>query len=232
MTFPTLNLTLSRRRYEEMVVNNEFLPTGLTAEQQRLRGLLLAEIPFYKDGRDKKLGAGLYDIEVGNILYRILASEGMSLRTAADDGFWRFLSLKLVPDLVKSRWENGSAVRYWQGRSRIWLRATWWTVHLTWQGTEEATKAVLKTVTTDTVVQLVERPGRSGFRVELTRSLFMERYLRKPSQDQFRAVMKLNTAKVLVVEPSCCEGGLEGYAKALFNEAGCLDTRLQLKTEK
>lgn len=232
MTSPTLNLTLSRRRYEEMEANNEFLPTGLTTEQQRLRELILAEIPLYKDGSDKQLGAGLYDIEVGNTLYRILAAEGMDLRTAADDGFWRFLSLKLLPDLVKSRWEKGTAVRFWKGRSRIWLRATWWTVHLTWQGTEEATKSILKTVTTDTVVQLVERPGRAGFRIELTRSLFMERKLRKPSQDQFRAVMKLNTAKVLVVEPSCCEGGYEGYAKALFNEAGCLDFRIQPRTEK
>ncbi|MBT2342142.1 MULTISPECIES: hypothetical protein [Pseudomonas] len=231
MTFPTLNLTLSRRRHYEMEENSEYFPTGLTVEQQRLRELLLAEIPFYNEVRSKQLGPSLYDIQVGIAIYKILALEGMNIRTAADDGFWRFLSLKIIPDLVKSRWSDGSAVRFWKGRSRIWLRAMWWTIHLTWQGTEEATKAVLKTVTTDTVVQLVERPGRAGFRIELTRALFMERITRKPTQDQFRAVMKLNTAKVLVIEPSCYLGGIEGYAKALFTEAGCLDTRLDHTTE-
>ena len=194
----------------------------MTVDEQRLRDLILSEIYFFKESKETKSSVGLYDIEIGNALYRILAAEGMDVRTAANDDFWRFLSIRLLPDLVKSRWKNGPAVRFWKGRSRIWLRAMWWTVHLTWQGSEQATKSVLVNVTTDTVVQLVERPGRAGFRIELTRSLFMERRKRKPSQSQFRAIMKLNTAKILVIEPSCFEDGFEGYARMLFSEAGCI----------
>lgn len=223
MTLPTLNLSLSRRRYDDMESSGDFTPSGLTKEHQDLRASILTEIPLYSQRPEQQTSAGTYDIEVGLALYRILAIHGMNQRSAADDGLWRFLSVRLLPDLVAARWGKSAAARYWKGRSRIWLRAMWWMVHLAWQGTEDDTRASLRTVTTDTVVQLVERPGRAGFRVELTRSLFTERKLRKPSQDQFRAIMKLNTAKVLVVEPSLFMGGVAGYAKALFTEAGCHD---------
>jgi len=228
--FPTLNLALSQRRYNEMEASGEFAPAGLTSAQQQLRERVLKEIGLYSD-RIKQSAVGFYDIVVGHALYKILSTEGMNIRTAADDGFWRFLSLKLLPDLVKSRWDNGSAVRFWKGRSRIWLRAMWWTIHLTWQGTEEKTKSVLETATTDTVMQLIERPGRAGFRIELTRALFAERSIRKISQSQFRAIMKLNTAKVLVIEPSCHEGGVKGYVRTLFIEIGCFDTTTAATTE-
>src|SRR5690606_6422598 len=106
--------------------------------------------------------------------------------------------------------------------SRIWLRAMWWTVHLTWQGAEESTRKVLEGVTTDTVVQLVERPGKGGFRVDLTRDLFKKRWIYKPSQEQFRAIMKLNTAQIVLKEPLFCEGGVSGYVDALFSDVGCI----------
>ena len=122
---------------------------------------------------------------------------------------------------MKNRWDSAPPVRYWKGRSRIWLRALWWTVHLTWQGNEENTRKVLESVTTDTVVQLVERPGKGGFRIDLTRLIFGMRWLRKPSQDQFRAIMKLNTAQIVLKEPVFCEGGLFGYVDALFADVGC-----------
>ena len=33
----------------------------------------------------------------------------------------------------------------------------------------------------------------------------------------FRAVMRLNTARTIVVEPAFCEGGTQGYVTQLFN---------------
>lgn len=137
---------------------------------------------------------------------------------------WRYLSLRVLPDLVKNRWDSTTPVRYWKGRSRIWLRALWWTVHLTWQGTEEATRKALVSVTTDTVVQLVVRPGKGGFRIDLTRLIFRMRLLHEPSQDQFRAIMKLNTAQIVLKDTLFCEGSLFGYVEALFADVGCTPT--------
>lgn len=222
MSFPTLNLKLSQRHFDEMVKSDAFLPGMSSPEMEEVRRQLLAIVSLYDSAaRSNASGPGAYDMKVGLALYRVLAEAGMDIRTAADDGWWRFLSLRVLPDLVKSRWDSAPPVRYWKGRSRIWLRATWWTVHLTWQGSEESTRKVLESVTTDTVVQLVERPGKGGFRIDLTRLIFRMRRLRKPSQDQFRAIMKLNTAQIVLKEPLFCEGGLFGYVDALFADVGC-----------
>jgi hypothetical protein len=213
MKWSTLNPTLARRRYDEMAAARDFAASDLTPDYARLREQLLQAIPRFDS--QKEIGAGQYDVAAGLALYRILGAAGLDMRAAADDGFWRFLSLKVVPDLVAGRWAHVPEERFWRGRSRIWLRALWWLVHLTWQGAEEQTRAVLADVTTDTTVQLIERPGRGGFRIELTRALFRERSLRRPSQEKFRALMKLNTARVMVTEPSFCDGGVDGYVREL-----------------
>jgi hypothetical protein len=222
VSFPTLNLKLSQRHFDEMVKSDAFLPDMSSPEMEEVRRQILAIVSLYDStARSNASGPGAYDMKVGLALYRVLAEAGMDIRTAADDGWWRFLSLRVLPDLVKSRWDSAPPVRYWKGRSRIWLRAMWWTTHLTWQGSEENTRKVLESVTTDTVVQLVERPGKGGFRIDLTRLIFKMRRLRKPSQDQFRAIMKLNTAQIVLKEPLFCEGGLFGYVDALFADVGC-----------
>lgn len=222
MSFPTLNLKLSQRHFDEMVKSDAFLPNTSNLEMEEIRRQLLCIVSRYEPAaRSNASGPGAYDIKVGLALYRVLAEAGMDIRTAADDGWWRFLSLRVLPDLVKSRWDSAPPVRFWKGRSRIWLRAMWWTVHLTWQGSEEDTRKVLESVTTDTVVQLVERPGKGGFRIDLSRLIFQKRRLRKPSQEQFRAIMKLNTAQIVLKEPQFCEGGLSGYVDALFTDVGC-----------
>lgn len=222
MNFPTLNVKLSQRYFDEMVKNDVFLPDTSNPEMEALRRQLITNLPPYDStARRNASGPGAYDMKVGLVLYRVLADAGLDIRTAADDGWWRFLSIRVLPDLVKGRWNSTPPERFWKGRSRIWLRAMWWTVHLTWQGTEENTRKVLESVTTDTIVQLVERPGKGGFRVDLTRLIFERRRLYKPSQDQFRAIMKLNTAQIVLKEPVFCEGGLRGYVGTLFTDAGC-----------
>jgi hypothetical protein len=213
MKWSTLNATLAQRRHDEMTAARSFASAGLTADYATLRERLLEGIPLFNSGT----GAGAYDVATGLALYRVLGEAGMDVRTAADDGVWRFLSLRVVPDLVQARWPKAPAERFWRGRSRIWLRVNWWLIHLAWQGTEEQTRGVLADVTTDTIVQLVERPGRGGFRVELARALFRERNRRRSSQEEFRALMKLNTARVVVTEPWYCDGGIGGYVRELHD---------------
>lgn len=213
MIWSTLNTILARRRHDELVAGGAQSVFGLAAEYQSLREKLIQEIaPFSKGG-----GAGAYDVATGLTLYRILGEAGMNVRIAADDGVWRFMSLRVLPDLVVARWPGAPAERLWRGRSRIWLRAIWWLVHLSWQGSEEATRGVLVDFTTDTLLQLVERPGRDGFRVELMRAMLRERSRRKFSQNEFRALMKLNTARLTVTEPWFCDGGIAGYARELHD---------------
>ena len=158
-----------------------------------------------------------------------------SMRVAANDGFWRYLSLAVAPDVVSQRWGKDNSDHYWSKPTRIWFRSIWWFVHLAWQGDMESTREVLETsfFTTDTILNFEERNGRKGTSVDAYREI-INMYSKVPeeiirnnsrgkagnSDDLFRVVMKLNTAKMMVMEPSLCVGGEKGYAKSLFKDAG------------
>lgn len=163
-----------------------------------------------------------FDLKFGLKLYEILNQTfGFTVRLASDNGIWRFLSLKVIPDLVYSRWGDNHG-RYWKESRRIWLKALWWYIHLSWQGSTEKTFEILKENTTDEIVQLVERSGPSGYRIDLCREI-MAFYgtigsdQKKRSAQVFRRVMKLNTARIKVIEPGLFNGGKENYVKGLFN---------------
>lgn len=176
------------------------------------------------------------DAHMGLALYEYLWNQpGFSLRAAANDGFWRYLSIKVVPDIVAQRWGKDNNDHYWSKPTRIWLRSIWWFVHLAWQGNYESTKKVLESphFTTDTILNFEERNGRKGTCVDAYRSIIyfyskvpeqvLKQYSRGKSgnsDDLFRVVMKLNTAKMMVMEPALYLGGAKEYAKALFLDAG------------
>ncbi len=176
------------------------------------------------------------DYRIGLLLYGYLWKQPwFSMRVAANDGFWRYISLIVVPDVVAQRWGKDNDSHYWSMPARIWLRSIWWYIHLSWQGDEETTNSVLSCshFTTDTILNLEERTGRKGTYVDAYRkiiylySLVPETEIKKRSRskgknsdDLFRVVMKLNTARLLVVDPVLYSGGIDAYAKSLFLDAG------------
>ena len=84
------------------------------------------------------------------------------------------------------------------------------------------TYRILENNTTDEVVQLVERAGSAGYRVDVCRVLMKYYYLNRSKYDNkiFRKVMVLNTARSKVVEPTLVNGGAIGYVKELFDYFG------------
>lgn len=64
------------------------------------------------------------DAHLGLSLYEYLWSiPGFSLRVAANDGFWRYLSVKVAPDVVAQRWGKDNDDHYWSKPTRIWFRS-------------------------------------------------------------------------------------------------------------
>ena len=150
-------------------------------------------------------------------LYDILGlNNNFSNRAASNDEIWRFLSIRVIPDIVHSRWGMNEA-RYMTSR-RIWLKNLWWYIHLSWNGDTERTYEILKNNTTDTVLQLVERPG-VGYYVSLYREIML-RYscINDPSRTLFRKVLKLNTALLPVTYPELISGGIKEYVSYLFRK--------------
>lgn len=176
------------------------------------------------------------DTHLGILLYDYLWKQsGFNMRAAANDDFWRYLSVKVVPDVVAERWGKDNESHYWSKPARIWLRTIWWYVHLSWQGDMQTTAKVLETpcFSTDSILNLEERTGRKGTFINVYRYI-MYYYSRVPERtlndfnrktktqqdDLFRVVMKLNTAKSVVVDPALCLGGEKEYVRALFRDAG------------
>ncbi|MBP3966253.1 hypothetical protein [Paenibacillus lignilyticus] len=176
--------------------------------------------------RTKIQSAGYeFDLLFGIKLYEVLTKEfKMNPRLASNDGIWRYLSIKVIPDIVALRWGNNPD-RFWKKNWRIWLKILWWYIYLSWQGDTEKTFKVLENNTSDEISQLVERSGSSGYRVELCREImsyysFIAVDKQKRNQKIFKRAMKLNTARAKVIEPSLFSGGERQYVKELFEYFG------------
>lgn len=167
------------------------------------------------------------DVEVGLDLYEYLQENGFTLNDASNDDVWRYLSIKVFPDLVYLRYpdpekevrENGGRInrkRFFSHTRRIWLKTLWWYVHLSWQGSKGDTRRVLADNGSNIISHFIETPGR-GYRTDLYR-VFMKKYSQRSERGDkvFRAIMKLNNAECRNVEPALFPEGVEGYCSMLF----------------
>ena len=182
----------------------------------------LSRIGISPEQINTKNNAYRVDYIFGLIMYSLLNQKyGMNLRTASSAGVWRFLSIQVVPDIIDLRYGTNHPDRYWKKDKRLWLRVLWWYIHLSWQGDISSTASVLKNNSTDEILQLVDRCGKGGYRVELYRELmrqYAELNLAERRKNQiFRKVMVLNTARVQVIEPGLVDGGERKYVSDMIN---------------
>lgn len=235
MIIRTLTRGQAQEAMKNWVANYPELPS-IDPDFEQLRADLQAINNIVRDERNNNSEYNktnyYLDYRFGVLLYDYLNKQkGFTLRVAANDGFWRFLSVVVVPDVVAQRWGKDNESHFWSQPTRIWLRSLWWFVHLSWQGDLESTNQLLSCphFTTDTILNFEERTGRKGTYVEAYREI-IKCYAQVPetklksrgnnSDDLFRVVMKLNTAKLLVLDPALYLGGEEAYAKSLFRDAG------------
>ncbi|RFU65111.1 hypothetical protein [Peribacillus glennii] len=193
-------------------------PRQVKAPFDRLREILINEQKSFLSDEMKKINSYAFDLHMGLILYRVLKEKyGFNERLAAQDEMWRYLSLEVFPDLVYERFGMNDQ-RFYKGKRRIWLKSIWWYIHLSWQGTEEETIEILKDNSSDELSQLLDRSGSGGYRVELTREIMRQYKVNASSKvpQLFRRVLKLNTARLNMIEPSLVEGGIEKYVSDLY----------------
>lgn len=162
-----------------------------------------------------------FDVRFAIDLHKLFDAKCISsLRIMSDDGFWRYISLIIAPDIVAAR-HGYNPDYYFLKPNRVWLKSIWWLIHLAWQGTFEKTEETLLSgkFSTDTTVAICERTGLEGTNIELYRAIIRKASsIPKFGSMELRRVMKLNTVKSLVVEPALSHGGLEGYVDSLFND--------------
>lgn len=158
-------------------------------------------------------------------LYSVLNDEyGFTLRDAANDGIWRYIAMKVMPNLVRIRWNGYKPDHLYSKSIRIYPKQLWWYVHLSWQGDMKSTYELLSKsrFTTDVIQAVVERPG-IGYNIDMVRKLMKEfgkvdeTKLKIPFRDFVRRVMILNTALVQTSIPELYDGGIDGYIHYLFS---------------
>lgn len=217
------DISNANKDFDKLVVNiNEIEPINPPEEFEYLREQLIEArdslYDKYNFDNANKLDYQ-FDVLFGLKLYDILRKDDdFSNRVAANDEIWRFLSIKVIPDIVHARW-GMNASHFYQTSRRIWLKTIWWYIHLSWQNSIDETYKILIDNTTDTILQLVERPGL-GYNVELFREI-MKQYANynDSSRNLFRTVLKLNTAKILTTSPELVDGEIEKYVDSLFKMA-------------
>lgn len=112
------------------------------------------------------------DLKVGLKIYSLLPiGKNFSIVQANNDDFWRYISVKVMPDITYLRYPNPEKAvkdaggrlnhkRFYAQTRRIWLKSLWWYVFLSWQGSELKTYNALKNNKTDNINKLIETPGR------------------------------------------------------------------------
>ncbi len=225
MNWLKLNKAKSKICFEEMNKSNNFNPDCDESYKEFKIDILkefyetLKELNIREE--DVKVKAYEVDYIFGIKLYKLLTYKYcMSENEAGNDDIWRYIQLKVCPQIIKYRY-GISEDRYYKMPTRMWLETLWWYVFLGWRDSEENTKEILKGNTTDTILNIIDRTGRYGYRKDLFNEILYKKYLYNVTdRDQFRKIMTLNTMKLQVIDPYLVNGGIQEYVDELFKENG------------
>ena len=184
----------------------------------------LNEIGISKEELSTIVGKYKFDCIFGLKIYEIFTTGkyAMREREASNDDIWRYIQLKIVPEIISFRWKENFDSRMYSQSNRIYLKVLWWYCHLSMQDTKEETKRILMAPcnSSDTIVALVERTGKTGYRLDLYRKIMKLKVENDIDTQPFRKMMVLNSAMIKVLNPYLCENGIEGYVKQLIEKVG------------
>ena len=143
----------------------------------------------------------------------------MGTREASNDNIWRYIQLYIVPDIIIYRWGKNCENRMYSESKRIYLKVLWWYYHLSFKENYDKTLTQLLNPcnSSDTIVQLVERCGKKGYRIEVYREIMKQKTEKQIDTRKFRTLMKLNSAKINILNPFLMDNGVQGYVTMLID---------------
>jgi len=182
-----------------------------------------------------------FDLLFGISLHEALSKRGFTERQGGSTQVWLYLITCVFPDLVRYRLQNENneeetfvIKKIIENRlTRLYISRIWWYINLCLQLDNNGnpdyiqTKKVLTHCTTDTILQLVDRVGKSGYYLDFTRKLakvldgskFFEQKDRELIKDVYRRLHQLNLIKINEIDPCLVTGEYEGYCLELLEEA-------------
>lgn len=220
-----LNREEAKHDFDKLCSNGitEYYFSSLDSDYQKIRNGLLSIVPKPIQKTYE------FDLMFGIKIYEYFNEKNIpefNEAVASNYGFWRYICLKVIPDIIIER--HGFVDTYFYEKNvRIYIPTLWWFIEMSYQGDLETTYNCLKRFSTDYILQFVERPGRDGMYIDVVRSIF--KYLsklpdsiikeKKGGQILVRRLLIQHTAKNsnfnLVVE-----GQIDEYVKGLFSSCG------------
>lgn len=227
MSYPKIDNIDAAKEFGELL-NNSFNPKLDTNLDKELREKIY--IKFTEISQKTNLKTYAFDLELAKYLYELFNGyEWFNSLVESDYDFWKYIAIRIIPDLINLR-HGENPEYYYKKNVRIYPSTLYWYYHLSFNKSVDETYKMLSNeiFSTDTIMQIVERPGREGVEIEVIRGIIRKystldtkRFINEDgvSFDKLRAVMILNTAKSITIVPSLSSGGIEGYVNMLFNEA-------------
>lgn len=225
MKYLLLNREESKKEFQKIYLNgiDDDYFDSLNNDYKKIREDILGFVPrpITKNYTfDLKFGIKLYEYFNKNKF------PDFNEAIASNYDFWRYICLKVVPDIIIER--HGLIANYFYDKNvRIYISTLWWFIEMSYQGSIDKTYNCLERFSTDFILQFVERPGRDGMYISVVRDMF--KYLsilpieiineKKGNQTLIRRLLIQYTAEHpnfnLVVE-----GKSDEYVKGLFNLCG------------
>ena len=232
MIWKEMNKSIAQDIYNDKILADKNYVGDNDSDYQKIRnGILeaykatLLELNIPNSDVSNNTKKYQFDTIFGIKLYKFLCSKeigiNMGIREASNDNIWIYIQINVVPEIIISRWGEENKQRMFGQPNRLYLKVLWWYIHLSLiNNSLSETKKVLLNVSnsTDTIVQLVERTGQKGYRINLYRTIMKLKVKYELEKDDFRKLMKLNSARVKTIDPYLCKGGIEGYVESLIKE--------------
>lgn len=229
MIIKEITIQKSREVYEKWI-SEDCVPTlnapfdlNLDQEYLELRENVMKEYLMLKEENRKEYKL---DYKFSLWFYDYMRKQNwLTPRVAANDDFWRYLAMFVMPDIISDRFPAIHPDHYYSRGVRIYPYILYWYSHLSWQDSLEETERLLEKelFSTRTINDLLDRPGKNGTFIDLYRKIVFQygntQYTNPVDYATlFSSIMKLCMAKTVVIDPDLCEGGTKEYARSLIDE--------------
>lgn len=171
------------------------------------------------------------DLDMAEELYLVMSDYGLTVRDAADEEVWIYISVKVIPDIILDRFAlSGIPLahedRFYANSRRIYPMMLWWYYHIAYQHDSvnpiAETRKILINNQSDDISQLIERAGSGGYPINIYKRIMVEYAKRlndnRKSEDLLSRALKLNIVQMQSLEPELMYDGLEAYVSDLFDK--------------
>lgn len=236
MIIDEVSMTKAKERFDSML-NDRFEFVYSNNPDLRFLANELNSV-FKNEAKDKS--PYQQDLIYGKCLYRVLSScAWLDWSVATSSGFWRYIALYLMPQITYDRFgskedeklkPNALAKHFYAKHERIYPYTLYWIYRICDQGSLEATFQFLSKpcFSTDTILNVVERMGPKGFRLDVYRliiekfsQLDLSKYVKTIGSPNLvlRALLVEHGIKNSVYIPELFKGGVEEYVEKVFKSA-------------